>query len=167
MLGHFAACPANAVCIGPLAPRSHVPVASCHTCRLCALCISPFPRIQSALNSHASSLILDPLPSPFFLLLGTRPPTCLPRRAHPLISSPLFSIRSLVQGAHHGCVYPHSMNHLCILSTPHLLLVCCAPPPFLTIRYPWSLLFFFIPIPFAFGVELQNPVTIVELGSSV
>ena len=66
----------------------------------------------------------------------------------PLISSPLFPIRSLVQGAHHSRVYPHSMNHLCIPSTPPPLQVCCAPPPFASIKYPWSLLFFFfIPSP--------------------
>ena len=34
-------------------------------------------------------------------------------------------------------------------------------------KYPWSLLFFFIPIPLAFRVKLRNPIAIVELGSSV
>ena len=34
-------------------------------------------------------------------------------------------------------------------------------------KYRRSLLFFFIPIPLAFGAELQNPVDIVKLGSLV
>ena len=71
-----------------------------------------------------------PLPSPFFLLLGTQPPSLLPRRAHRLIFSPLFSIRSLALGGHHGHVYPHSMNRLCTVFMPPPLSVCYTPPPF-------------------------------------
>jgi len=163
--GSFCCVPCEAICIGSLAPRFRVAVVSCCTRHPCALCASPFPDIRSALDSHASSLVPDPLPSPFFLLLGTRPPTHLPHRADPL-SSPLFPPLPLTQEVHHVRFYLHSMNHLCILSPPHLFLVCCAPPPFTAIKYPWSLLFFFI-IPLAFGAELQNPVDIVKLGSSV
>ena len=166
MLGHFAVCPMNTVCIRSLAPRSCVAAASCRTRRLCALCISPFLSIRSALT-----LMPVPIPDPpfplFFLLLRTRPPSRLPCRAHPLISSPLFPIRSLVQGAHHGRVYPHRMDHLCSPSLSPPLTVCCAPPPFITIRSPWSLLFFSIPIPLAFRAELRNLVDIVKPGSSV
>ena len=39
-------------------------------------------------------------------------------------------------------------RRLCIPSTPPPLPVICTPPPFASIRYPWSLLFFFfIPFP--------------------
>ena len=95
MLGHFAACPMNAVCIGSLAPCFRVAAASCRTQRPCALCAFPFPGVRSALYPAPSFPVLDPpsfpLPSPFFLLLVTRPPARLPHRADPL-SSPLFPL---------------------------------------------------------------------------
>ena len=34
-------------------------------------------------------------------------------------------------------------------------------------KTPWSLLFFFIPIPLTFTAELQNPVDVVKLDLSV
>ena len=77
----------------------------------CAPCVFPFPQ-------H---------------LVGSRPPRLIPHTGPP-ISSPLFLIRSLVQGAHHGRVYFHSMNRLCIPFTPPPLSVCCSPPPFTAIN---------------------------------
>ena len=145
----------NVVCIGPLAPHSRVVADSCRTRHLCALCVSPFPNIRSALDSHASSLVLDP-PSLSFLpsfgdMTARMPPSS---SGPPLISSPLFPVRSLVQGAHHGCVYFHCMNRLCIPSPSHPLLVCCAPPPFASIKIPMVLALLLRPILLAFKVEL-------------
>ena len=54
-------------------------------------------------------------------------------------------MRSLAQGAHHGRVHLHSMNYPCIPFTPPPTPVCCSPPLFASIKYPWSLLFFSIP----------------------
>ena len=70
VLGHFAACPANAVCIRPLAPCSRMAAPSCRTRRLCALCVSPFPSIQSALDPHASSPYRTPLSLSFLSSFG-------------------------------------------------------------------------------------------------
>ena len=87
-----------------------------HSPSLCTVC---FFFSQHPIGSRLSRLIPHtgpPLPSPFFPLLVTRPPAHLPHRAHPLISSPLFPIRSLLQGAHHGRVDPHGMTRLCIPS---------------------------------------------------
>ena len=103
MLGHFAACPTNTVCIGSLASRFRVITASCSARCLCALCASPFPSIRSALDSHALSLVPDPPVSPSLSLLSslvTQSPARLPRRADPL-SSPLFPPPSLTQEAQH------------------------------------------------------------------
>ena len=83
------------------------------------------------------------------------------------LSSPLFPPLPLAQEAHHVRSYLHSMHRLCLPSTSPPLPVICAPPPFATIRYPWSLLFFFIPIPLAYGAKLRNPVDLVKLGSLV
>jgi len=77
MLGHFAVCLANVVCIGSLAPCSRVATASCRNRRLCALCVSPFPSIRSALNSHASSPYQTPL-SPSLLSSFGDMTTCTP-----------------------------------------------------------------------------------------
>ena len=113
----------------------------------CVFLLFPASSQLSTLMPHPS--YWTPLPSPFFLLLGTRSPARLPHWAH------------------HGHVYPHCMTHLCIPFMPPPLLVCCAPPLLATIKYPWSLLFFFIPIPLAIGAELRNPINIAKLCSSV
>ena len=167
MLGHFTACPTNDVDVGSII----VPFSRGRGIVQCSpsLCIvrcsfSPASGRLSTLTPRPS--YRTPLPSLFLLLLVTRPPARLPRRANPL-SSPLFPTLPLAQEAHHVRAYLHSMNRLCIPSTPPPLPVICAPPPFATIRYPWSLLFFFIPILLAYGAELRNPVDLVKLGSSV
>jgi len=91
MLGNFAACPTNVVCIGSLAPRFRVAAASCSARRLCALCVAPFP--QHPVGSRLSCLVPrtgPPLPSLFLLLLVTRPPARLPHRVDLPLFSPLF-----------------------------------------------------------------------------
>ena len=80
MLGRFAVCLANAVCIESLTPRSRVAAASCRTCRLCALCVSPFLSIRLALDSHASSPYRTPLPLSLFSWKHGRPHSYLVER---------------------------------------------------------------------------------------
>jgi len=94
MLGNFAACPTNVVCIGSLAPRFRVAAASCSARRLCALCVAPFP--QHPVGSRLSRLVprTGPPHFPFlsFFLLWTQPPARLPHRADlpsPLLYLPL------------------------------------------------------------------------------
>ena len=112
-------------------------------------------------------LYRTPLPSPFFLLfvdMTTRTPASL--SGPPLLS---FYFPSSAHAGSAPCLRPylHSMHRLCIPSLPHTLLVCCASPPFAAIRSPWSLFFFFIPIPLTFGAELRDPVAIVKQDLSV
>ena len=163
MLGYFVASLVNAVCVRPFSfPFSRGRSIVLHSPSLSTV---RFSFSWHPVGSRLPRLVPrtgPPLSPPFFLLLGTRPQTRLPCRAHPLISSPLFPIRSLVQGAHHGRVYLHSMTRLCTSPMLPPLLVCCAPPPFATIKYPWSLFFFFILIPLALGAELRDPVAIVK-----
>ena len=94
--------------LGPLAPCPRMSATSCRTHRPHALCASPFPDLWSALDPRPHPHPRTE-PPPFFLLLRTRLPARLPRRANP-IYSPLFPLRSLAQGARHGRLYPHSMN---------------------------------------------------------
>ena len=71
MLGNFAACPTNVVCIGSLAPRFRVAAASCSARRLCALCVAPFP--QHPVGSRLSRLVPctgPPFPLPFLSSFG-------------------------------------------------------------------------------------------------
>ena len=134
---------------GPLSPHFRVATASCSARRLCALRISPFP--QHPVSSRLSRLvpIPDPPISPSFLLFVDTTTRMSASSSGPLpLSSPLFPPLPLVQGAYHGRVYLHNMTCLCTSSMPSPLPVCCSPPPFASIKYPWSLLFFFfIPSP--------------------
>ena len=170
MLGHFAACPANAVGVGPIIVLFCVAAASCHARRPCALCLYPFPGVRSALYPAPSFPVPDPpLISPslsFFLLLVTRPPhACLVERTRPPLLSFISPSAAHIGSApcptlspqHEASVYPiHS------ISTSGVLL-----PTVATIKSPWFLLFFFIPIPLAFPAELRNLVIVVKLGSAV
>jgi len=151
MPGYFAACPANAVDVGSIiVPFSRDrDIVQC-TPSLCTVRCS-FSSIRSAPDSRASfPYRTPPISLSFLLLLVTRPPARLPCRADPL-SSPLFPPPSLTQGAQHVQSYLHSGVLL--------------PTSILHYKYPWSLFFFFIPIPLAFSAELRNPVDSVKLGS--
>ena len=113
MLGHFIVGLANVVCIGSLAPRSCVAMASCRTRHLCALCISPFPSIQSALDSHASSPYRTPLPLSLFSKKHGRPHASLVEHTSYLlsfISHPLACVESApwpcLSPQHEPFVYP-------------------------------------------------------------
>ena len=127
----------------------------------CALCVSPFS--QHSVGSRL--LCLRP---------RTRPPISLSfpssfgdttaRTPDSSSGPPLLSFisPSAARAGSAPCFrsYLHSMHRLCIPSPLHPLPVCCAPPPFASIKYPWSLFFFFIPIPLPFGVELRDLVVI-------
>ena len=110
-------------------------------------CIVRFPIFVAPYRLSIPALTLVPYPSSplLFLLLGTRPPACLliERTPSPLLFHP--STQAHVGSAPWLMLSPPH-NHQCFPSTPPPLPVCCAPPPFTTIRCPWSLLFFFIPI---------------------
>ena len=135
MLGNFAACPTNVVCIGSLAPRFRVAAASCSARRLCALCVAPFP--QHPVGSRLSRLVPrtgPPLPSPFLLLLVTQPPARLPRRADPLYS-PLFPPPPLAQEAHHVFDLISAACTVCVFQPRRIRRRCVAfPSPFASIN---------------------------------
>ena len=155
MLGHFTVCPTNVVYIGSLALCFRVAAASCRTRRPCALCAFPFPGVRSALYPAPSFPIPDPpFPLPFPSSFGdTTARTPALSSGPPLLS---FISPSVARTRSAPCFrsYLHSMHRLCIPSPPHPLPVCCALPQFASTKSLWSLLFFFIPIPLAFRVEL-------------
>jgi len=150
---------------GPLAPRSRIAATTCRTSRPRVLCAFPFfPDILSSLDPMALSPYWTPLPLSFSSLGNTA--------AHmpPMSSKPpllYFPLRSLTQGAHHGQLYPHSVNRQCLPSMSSPLSVHCTPPPFATIRCPWSLLFFFVPIPLNPKQSYEIQSSFMGLGSSV
>jgi len=168
MLGNFAACPTNVVCIGSLAPRFRVAAASCSARRLCALCVAPFP--QHPVGSRLSRLVprTGPPPSLSFSSSFGDPTARTPASSSgPAPFLPFIFPLSFAQEAHR---VPDLISTACTVcvSHPHRIhLWCIASPPFASIKYPWSLLFFFIPILLAYGAELRNPVDLVKLGSSV
>ena len=145
MLGHFAACPANAVGVGSFI----VPFSCGHGIMQC----SPSLCIVRCSFSPASGRLST---------LTPRPSSSGP----PLLS---FISPSAAHAGSTPCFRPylHSMHRLCIPSPPHPPSMCYFPPPFAYISHPWSLLFFFILIPLAFTVELRNLGDVVKLGSSV
>jgi len=168
MLGNFAACPTNVVCIGSFAPRFRVAAASCSARRLCALCVAPFP--QHPVGSRLSRLVPRTGPPPslsFPSSFGdTTARTPASSSGPPLLS--FISPLPLAQEAHHVSELISTACTVCVSFTRRIRLRCVAfPSPSAYIRYPWSLLFFFIPIPLAFTAELGNPVDVVKLGSSV
>ena len=119
MPGYLATCPMNAVRV----EICSIPFSCGHGIVQCSpsLCTVhfSFPSIRSALYPTPSFTVPDPPFSPLFLLLlVTRPPSRLPRRAD-LLYSPLFPPPPLTQGA----------QHVQFISTP----VCCFPSPFATI----------------------------------
>jgi len=108
--------------------------------------------IRSALDSHASSPYWTPLPLPlFFFCEHGRPHACLVERTPPtLLYFPLrrshrkriMFFFDLISAAYTVCVFqPRRIRRRCV----------AFPSPFAYLRYPWSLLFFFIPIPPVFG----------------
>ena len=169
MLGHFAACPTNIVCIGSLAPRFRVATASCSARRLCALCVSPFPTIRSALDSHASSLVLDP-PSLSLSILSsfgdttarTPPSSSAPSYLLSFISHPLACAGS----APCPCLSPRhdpSVYSIHAASTSNVL----RPTSICLYKIPLVLALLLHSILPASREELRDPVDIVKLGSSV
>ena len=149
MLGYFAACPTNAAY-----------VRTCSTVfsrgrgiMLCSpsLCTVRFSFSQHPVGSRLSRLVpcTGPPPSLSFPSSFGDTTACTPTSSSgpPF---PSFISPSATRAGSAPCLRPylHSMHRLCIPSPSHLLPVCCAPPPFTTIKYPWSLLFFFIPIHF-------------------
>ena len=151
---------------GPLSSRFRVTAISCSARRPCALCTFPFLASGRLSAPHRRSPYRTPLPLPLFFFCehGRRMPAS--SSGPPLLS---FISSSAARAGSTPCFRPylHSMHRLCIPSPPHPPPVCCFPPPFAYIRYPWSLLFFFIPIPLAFTAKLRNPIDVVKLGSSV
>ena len=123
---------------GPFSPGRGIVL---HSPSLCTVRFSFFSGIRSALYLMPRPRTRPPslsfLPSFGSTTTRTPPSSSAPSYLLSFISHPL------TPGAHHDRVYPHSMTHLCTPSMPSPLLVCCAPPLFAAIRYPWSLLFFF------------------------
>ena len=134
-VGHFAACPTNVVCIGSLVSRFRVAAAWCCTRCPCALCAFPFPGVRSALYPAPSFPVPDPpISLSFFLLLVTRSPACLPRRADPL-SSPLFPPLPLTQEAPHVFDLISAACTVCVFQPRRIRRRCVAfPSPFASIN---------------------------------
>ena len=148
MLGHFAACPANAVGVGSIIilfsrGRSIVP----HSPSLCTVHVS-FPwRPVGSLPRAVVHRTGPPFPSLFssFVNMVARMPAS--SSGPPLLS---FISPSAARTGSAPCFrsYLRSMHRLCIPSPPQPPPVCCFF--FLSVhlyKYPWSLLFVFIPIP--------------------
>ena len=155
MLGHFAACPANAACVGICS----IPFSRGRGIVQCSLslCTVRFSFSQHPVGSRLSRLVLrigPPTSLSFLSSFGdmtARTPAS--SSGPPLLS---FISPSAARAGSAPCLRPylHSLHRLCIPSTLPPLSACCAPSPFASIKYPWSLLFFFIPIPLAFTAEL-------------
>ena len=91
MLGHFAACPANAACVRicstPFSRGRGIVQCSPSLCTV-RFSFSPASGRLSTLTPHPS--YRTPPSSPFFLLLVTHPPSRGPRRVDLPLFSPLF-----------------------------------------------------------------------------
>ena len=151
MPGHFAACPANAACVGICStPFSHGHGIVQFSPSLCTVHFS-FPGIRSALYPAPSFLIPDPPHFPFPLLLSSFGDTTaarLPRRVDPSPSPLLYFPlrRSRRKHAMFPTLSPYhapSVYPIPAASASGVLL----PSPFSSIKSPWTLLFFFIPFP--------------------
>jgi len=168
MPGYFVACPANAACVGTYSTlfsrgRSFVPCSP-------SLCTMRFSFSQHLVGSRLSRLVPRTGP-PLFLSFpssfgDTTARTPASSSGPPLLS---FISPSIARIGSAPCLRPylHSMHRLCTLAPPHPPSVCCFPLSIRLYKYPWSLLFFFIPIPLAFGAELRDPVAIVKRDLSV
>ena len=96
MLGHFAACPTNVVCIGSLAPCFRVATASCSARRLCALCVSPFSPASGRLSTLTPrpSYRTPPFPFSFLYSFGDMTARTPASSSGPdPLSSPYFPLR--------------------------------------------------------------------------
>ena len=167
MLGHFTACPVDAVYIGPLAPISSVAATSWRTHRLCALCVSLFPSIRSALDSHASSLVPN-TPSLSFLSSFGDPTARTPSSSRApsyllsFISHPLACAGSTswpcLSPQHEPSVFP-----IHITSTSGVL----RPTSIHHYKIPLVLVLLLHPIPSHSEQSYEIQSSLVELGSSV